>query len=78
VADYWYVRKAQLRLPDLYRRDGVYAGVNLNAIAATAVGCGLAWIGLLVKPLAVLYDYAWFVGAGAAALAYVLLTRRRP
>jgi nucleobase:cation symporter-1, NCS1 family len=100
VADYWFVRRAELRLGDLYRRDGLYAygepappaggagggasapagrrvyrgnGVNAKALAATAVGCALAWVGLLVKPLAILYDYAWFVGAGGAALAYAAL-----
>src|SRR5690349_3661543 len=74
VADYWFVRRTNLRLADLYRRKGEYAykgpGVNHLAIAATLFGCFLAWIGLLVKPLAVLYDYAWFVGAGGAAVAY--------
>ena len=45
----------------------------LAAIGATLVGCGLAWIGLVVKPLAFLYDYAWFVGAGGAGLAYMAL-----
>jgi NCS1 family nucleobase:cation symporter-1 len=85
VADYWFVRNAHLKLADLYRREGAYAygagsgsstrgpGVNAKAIVATAVGCFLAWIGLLVKPLAVLYDYAWFVGAGGAGAAYAVL-----
>jgi NCS1 family nucleobase:cation symporter-1 len=50
-------------------------GVNAAALVATALGCGLAWIGLVVKPLAVLYDYAWFAGAGGAGVAYVLLMR---
>lgn len=49
------------------------SGVSAIALVATAIGCGLAWIGLVVKPLAVLYDYAWFVGAGGAGLAYWLL-----
>ena len=77
VADYWFVRRKQLRLGDLYRRRGAYAysgsGVNKAAFVATGVGCFLAWIGLLVKPLAVLYDYAWFVGAGGAGVAYAVL-----
>jgi NCS1 family nucleobase:cation symporter-1 len=77
VADYWLVRKARLRLADLYRRKGVYAyrggGVNSVALIATGVGCALAWIGIVVKPLAVLYDYAWFVGAGGAGIAYAVL-----
>ena len=77
VADYWFVRRKRLRLGDLYRRDGVYAyggaGFNGAAIGATLFGCALAWIGLVVKPLAVLYDYAWFVGAGGAGGLYALL-----
>ena len=39
---------------------------------------GAAWVGLVVKPLAVLYDYAWFAGAGGAALVYWLLSRGGP
>jgi NCS1 family nucleobase:cation symporter-1 len=54
-----------------------YAGSGFNgaAIAATLAGCALAWIGLVVKPLAVLYDYAWFAGAGGAAIVYGVLMR---
>lgn len=75
VADYWFVRRGRLRLADLYRRVGRYtygSGFNGNAMIATGIGCGLAWIGLVVSPLKVLYDYAWFVGAGGAAVAYGL------
>ncbi|HEY8078996.1 MAG TPA: NCS1 family nucleobase:cation symporter-1 [Labilithrix sp.] len=110
VADYWLVKKKQLRLGDLYRRDGVYAygeragvetvkaktgegafregeaplrervtyrgsGWNPAALVATGVGCALAWVGVVVKPLAVLYDYAWFVGAGGAGLTYWLMMK---
>lgn len=72
VVDYWFVRDKRLLLADLYRRRGAYRGVSGTAIGATLAGCALAWIGLVVKPLAVLYDYAWFVGAGGAGLVYGL------
>jgi NCS1 family nucleobase:cation symporter-1 len=81
VCDYWFLRRKRLKLADLYRRDGEYgrgSGFNVPGIAATAIGCALAWIGLVVKPLAVLYDYAWFVGAGGAGIAYWVLTRVMP
>ena len=56
------------------RKTGIRrGGTNSAAIAATIFGCALAWIGVLVKPLAVLYDYAWFVGAGAAGAMYAVL-----
>ena len=67
VVDYWIVRRCELRLEDLYLADGEYGGWNLRAIAATAVGCGLAWGGFVVPALKPLYDYAWFVGFFAAA-----------
>ena len=48
---------------------------NWRAIAATLIGCFLAWIGLVVPALAPLYAYAWFVGFGAAAIAHLLLMK---
>jgi NCS1 family nucleobase:cation symporter-1 len=81
IADYWIVRRRRLSLEDLYLTDGVYryrAGWNLNAVAATLLGCALAWGGLLVPALKPLYDYAWFVGFGVAFAVYALLMRRTP
>jgi len=77
IADYYFVRKRNLKLADLYRADGIYKGTSTSALIATAVGCGLAWIGLVIKPLAILYDYAWFVGAGSAALTHWAMSKRR-
>jgi NCS1 family nucleobase:cation symporter-1 len=80
IADYWFVRKKRLELGDLYRKTGAYTygdGWNGRAIAATLIGCSFAWIGLVVPRLRPLYDYAWFVGFGAAALTHLLLTRSR-
>src|SRR5204863_4483484 len=70
IADYWIVRRRSLNLVDLYLEGGVYAGWNGRAIAATVLGCALAWSGLVIPVLRPLYDYAWFVGFGAAALAH--------
>jgi nucleobase:cation symporter-1, NCS1 family len=77
VADYWIVRRRQLALEDLYLPDGVYRGWNWRAIAATAIGCALAWGGFFVAALRPLYDYAWFVGFFAAGLAHLALATRR-
>jgi NCS1 family nucleobase:cation symporter-1 len=81
IADYWLVRKKELALEDLYLPNGAYryrAGWNWKAVIATAVGCVLAWIGLVVKPLAPLYSYAWFVGFLAAGLLYWALSAAGP
>jgi nucleobase:cation symporter-1, NCS1 family len=76
VADYWVVRRRDLQLEDLYLADGIYRGWNGRAIAATALGCALAWGGLVVPLLKPLYDYAWFVGFFVAGAAHVALARR--
>jgi len=78
IADYWFVRKKRLELGDLYRPQGAYTytrGWNWPAILATVIGCALAWIGLVVEPLRPLYNYAWFVGFGAAFLTHWVLMR---
>jgi NCS1 family nucleobase:cation symporter-1 len=79
ICDYWLIRKKNLVLADLYRRDGVYAyasmGTNWAAIGATVCGCAVAWIGLFVPSLHVLYDAAWFTGTGTSALVYTLAMR---
>ena len=65
IADYFIVRKAELKLTDLYIRDGIYEysnGVNYRAMAALAIGVAVALIGLVIPPVRFLYDYAWFVG----------------
>ena len=53
-------------------------GWNWRAVAATLVGCALAWIGLIVPELRPLYDYAWFVGFGAAAITHLVLMKLAP
>lgn len=79
IADYWLVRKKELALEDLYLAEGAYryrGGWNWKAVAATAVGCALAWGGLAVPVLKPLYSYGWFVGFFAAGLLYWGLSAR--
>jgi len=88
ILDYWLVRKKRLELGDLYRPHGAYTykgGWNWRAVIATLVGCVLAWagpllarLGIVVPLLQMFYDYAWFVGFGAAAITYFTLTRLAP
>jgi NCS1 family nucleobase:cation symporter-1 len=81
IADYWLVRKKRLALPDLYRAKGVYTyngGWNWRAVMATLIGCGVAWIGLVVPRLRPVYDFAWFAGFGVAGLTYLLLMKFFP
>ncbi|PYR90764.1 MAG: nitrate reductase [Acidobacteria bacterium] len=76
IADYWIVRRTDLRLEDLYLPDGRYRysrGWHVPGAVATIAGCAAAWGGLLIPLLRPLYDYAWFVGFGVAALVYFVI-----
>ena len=74
IADYWIVRRRELRLEDLYlpRTASLSGGWNWRAVVATLAGCALAWGGLVVPALKPLYDYAWFVGFAVAFTIYAL------
>jgi len=78
IADYWVVRGKRLRVEDLYLPRGAYGRWNWRGVAATVLGCVLAWIGAFVPALKPLYDYAWFVGFGVAFVVYVVLMRAVP
>jgi len=78
IADYFLVRSQTLAVDDLYRRGGQYeyaSGYNPRALVSLAVGILVALLGLAIPGLRWLYDYAWFVGFGVSAAAYVALMR---
>jgi len=78
VADYFLIRKTELDANSLYHREGAYyytRGMNPRAIVALVVGVVIALVGLAVKPLHFLYDYAWFVGFFVAGGMYLVLMR---
>ena len=79
ICDYFVIRRKNLSTHDLYQRGGLYEysrGINWQAVAALAAGAGVAFIGLFVPTLHVLYNYAWFVGFAVSFLAYLVLMRK--
>ena len=81
ICDYFLVRKKRLVTEDLYRRGGRYEysrGFHWKAIAALAAGAAVAFVGLVVPALRVLYNYAWFVGFAVSFLAYFAFSRNVP
>ena len=79
IVDYFLVRHSRLKAGDLYRRNGAYEydnGINMRAVGALVLGIAVALLGLVVPPLRVLYDYAWFVGFGVAGAVYLVLMQR--
>jgi len=73
ICDYYLVRRRSLLVDDLYLRGGAYeyaGGVNWRAVAALALGAGVALAGLAIPTFRFLYDYSWFVGFGVSFTAY--------
>ena len=84
LVDYFLIRKTELNIEDLYRHDGIYAGVNPIAIIALVIGVlpnipgFLANVGLYSGAgfIVNLYNYAWFIGLGISSVVYYLLMRK--
>jgi len=85
LVDYFLIRKTELNVEDLYRSNGMYAGVNPMAIIALVIGVlpnipgFLANVGLYSGSgfIVDLYNYAWFIGLGISSVVYYVLMRKR-
>ncbi|MBL8686432.1 MAG: NCS1 family nucleobase:cation symporter-1 [Alphaproteobacteria bacterium] len=91
IADYFFIRRQQLAVNDLYQLQGQYSyssGFNIRAILALVIGIipnvpgFLSAVGLLVAssmPTWVidLYHYAWFVGFFLSGLVYWVLMPKK-
>ncbi len=90
IADYWLIRRKNLKLADLYRTDGVYryvSGWNWIAVVSLLIGVviaiGGAYSQVDLKPfpadglipfLKPFYDFSWIVGLVVAFVIYWALT----
>ena len=90
IADYYFMRKQQLNVDDLYQHKGQYGfgnGFNLAAIIALLIGIVPNIPGFLLQIKLVsaalfpvwisdLYHYAWFVGFFVSAFVYLMLMKK--
>ncbi|HPA23948.1 MAG TPA: NCS1 family nucleobase:cation symporter-1, partial [Ferruginibacter sp.] len=86
IVDYFFIRKKELQLDELYKTSGAYSyskGFNQKAIVALVLGIlpnlpgfllQIKLIGANVFPgwISQLYNYAWFVGFVVSALLYYI------
>ena len=89
IADYYFIRKQELDLNDLYQLKGRYTfnnGFNRNAIIALLLGIVPNIPGFLItikvlgpgifpEWIAHLYSYAWFVGFFVSGISYYLMMK---
>jgi NCS1 family nucleobase:cation symporter-1 len=90
IADYYFIRKQQLMVNDLYEPKGLYtfsSGFNNKAIIALLLGILPNVPGFLTTVGAInnksvwswvsdIYHYAWFVGFIVSAFAYYILMKK--
>ena len=90
IADYFFIRRKELILDDLYSHTGVYRynnGFNYAAIIALLIGILPNLPGFLLQVKLVsstafpvwvsdLYNYAWFVGFFVSGMVYFLLSKK--
>ena len=83
IADYFVLRRGELVVNDLYKRNGIYEyarGFNWLAIGALALGVAPSLPGFVAAlrgspasgVFGGIYNWAWFVGFLISALAYVV------
>ncbi len=91
IADYYFIRKQQLIVDDLYSHKGIYSfknGFNNKAIFALLFGIipnipgfllAIKVVDANIFPLWIsnLYHYAWFVGFSVSGIIYYFLTMRK-
>ena len=80
VVDYFILRRRRVNIEHLYIADSrsqyfYTRGVNPRAVAAFVPAAVLAVLVAVVPALSSAAPFAWFVGAGAAAGLYYILTR---
>jgi NCS1 family nucleobase:cation symporter-1 len=91
IIDYFFIRKKEIKLEDLYKTNGSYQynnGFNIAAIIALLAGIlpnvpgfllQVKLISATVFPVWVsdLYNYAWFVGFAVSGIIYYILMSKR-
>ena len=89
IADYFVIRRTQLDLAGLYKKDGPYwyaGGFNPLAPVALALGIAPCIPGFLATVSASfkeaipalwvhLYHYAWFISFGVSFMVYIVLMK---
>jgi len=87
IADYFLLKRAELKVDDLFKSDGVYAaqnGWNRAGLAAFVIGAlpnlpgflhAAGFVSAVPRIFDSIYVYAWFVGFIVAAAVYYGLAR---
>lgn len=80
IADYFFIRKKNMQLAELYKEEGIYSynksGFNRAAMISLFVGVFSALIGYWIPSLNFLYSLSWFTGFILSFVLYLLLMKK--
>lgn len=79
LADYYWLRKKEMAVAELYKSDGAYSynnGFNSAAMISLFAGVGIALIGHYVPALEPLYKLSWFSGFTVSFFLYYFLMKK--
>ena len=80
IADFYLIRRQQLRIHDLYRKNGCYAGQSgwgHGGVPAFLIGGLAASLGLLFPSLSIVTSLSWFIGVTVGGVVYFILARKQ-
>ena len=77
VVDYFFVRRQELSVKDLYLLDGIYPKVNMTGMAAFLIPGSLSVFAMMTGSLAWFYHYGWFCGSLIGGALYGLFNIRQ-
>ncbi|MFD2658605.1 NCS1 family nucleobase:cation symporter-1 [Gracilibacillus thailandensis] len=73
LIDFFVIRRMKYDVGNLYTHEGIYGGWNKKGLLAFIIGMLFSYSGLIIPTLGFLYNFNWFLGVGASALAYLVL-----
>jgi NCS1 family nucleobase:cation symporter-1 len=80
IADFYLIRRQKLRIHDLYRKNGCYAGQSgwgHGGVPAFLIGGLAASLGLLFPSLSIVTSLSWFIGVTVGGVVYFILARKQ-
>lgn len=77
VVDYFFIKKQDLNLAELYKTNGIYSGFNSAGLIAFAVPVALTIVALTTGFLSWFYQYGWFTGSLLGGLVYFYVASKK-
>ncbi len=78
IADFFFIRKQHLDVPELFKVNGRYRynnGFSPVALGILIISAAICIVGEFAPAVSWLYDYSWFIGLVLGFVAYIAVVR---